>query len=407
MRGALTINQPLNVNSRAFLHNEYAYYRQLRAHAPVSKARLGWLLPMYVVARYDDAVAVLKDNRLVRNRATAVGGTRRTPIPLPKAFAAIAASMITEDEPAHRRLRTLVHQAFTPRTVARLAGRIEALAHELLDAAERQGTVDLLTTYAQPIPVTIIAELLGVPEADRADFRRWSGVFTRRLSLTNMARLYSDVRALVRYMRHLIARRRADPRDDLLTALIAAEDGGERLSEDELVSMAVLLLIAGYETTINLIGNGAATLVTHGEQLERLRAEPELIGSAVEEILRYTSPIAGTKPLYTTEALELGGVDIPRGATVMPLLASANRDETVFADPDRFDIARTPNKHLGFGTGIHYCLGAPLARLEGSIALNVLVTRFPQLRLAVAPDALRYVERPFLHRLERLPLALR
>ncbi|HEY0607110.1 MAG TPA: cytochrome P450 [Herpetosiphonaceae bacterium] len=399
--------QPININSADFLRKEYTYYRWLRDHAPVSKARMGRLMQMYVLARYDDVLHMLKDPRFVRNRTTATGKPRRTPIPLPKAFAAMTQSMILADEPDHRRLRTLVHQAFTPRTVARLAGRIESLANELLDRAEQQESVDLLMAYAQPIPVTVIAELLGVPEVDRAAFRQWTGVFTRSLSLRNMVGLYLDMRAIEAFIRNLIAKRRAAPGDDLLTALIQAEDAGQQLSEDELVSMTILLLIAGYETTINLIGNGTYELLSHPDQLARLRQQPDLIGSAVEEILRFNSPVASTKPCYTVEAVTLGDVTIPKGAMVMPLLASANRDERVFENPDTFDIARTPNKHLGFGHGIHFCLGAPLARLEGQIALGTLVARYPNLRLAVPSSAIRYVERPLMHRLQRLPVTLK
>ncbi|HEX6292827.1 MAG TPA: cytochrome P450 [Herpetosiphonaceae bacterium] len=402
----MNIKQPININSADFLRNEYAYYRWMRSDAPVSKARMGRLINMYVLARYDDALSMLKDKRFVRNRSTATGKARRTPIPLPKVFSAMAKSMIIEDEPEHRRLRNLVHQAFTPRTVANLEGRIESLAHELLDTAERQGTVDLLDAYAQPIPVTVIAEMLGIPEADRAAFRQWTGVFTRSLSVRNMFRLYLDVRAIIGFMRDLIARRRADPRDDLLTALIQAEDEGQQLSEDELVSMVVLLLLAGYETTINLIANGTRTLLTHPDQLALLREQPALIGSAVEEILRFDSPVASTKPNYTVEEVTVSGVTIPKGAMVMPLIASANRDERVFDNPDTFDITRTPNKHIAFGHGIHFCLGAPLARLEGKIALRTLIARYPELRLAVEPSEIRYVDRPLMHRLRSLPVTL-
>jgi cytochrome P450 len=398
--------QPININSADFLQNEYAYYRWLRADAPVSKARMGRLMQMYVLACYDDVLHMLKDPRFVRNRTTATGKARRTPIPLPKTFAVMTESMIIADEPDHRRLRNLVQQAFTPRTVARLSDRIEALAHDLLDRAAQQRSVDLLTAYAQPIPVTVIAELLGIPEADRATFRQWTGLFTRSLNLRNMLGLYRDMRAIVQFLRDLIAKRRADPGDDLITALIQAEDAGQHLREDELVSMVMLLLVAGYETTINLIANGTHALLTHPDQLARLREQPALVGSAVEEILRFTSPVASTKPNYTIEAVTIGGVTIPKGAMVLPLLASANRDERIFADPDTFDITRTPNKHLGFGHGIHFCLGAPLARLEGQIALGALVARYPDLRLAVEPSAVRYIQRPLLHRLESLPVSL-
>ena len=210
----------------------------------------------------------------------------------------------------------------------------------------------------------------------------------------------------IRYTRDLIAHRRATPQDDLLSALVHAEDEGNQLNEDELISMVLLLIIAGYETTLNLIANGTRALLAHPDQRALLRAEPERIEAAVEEILRYDSPAQSTKMLYPTEPITLQGVTIPRAATVMPLIGSANRDERVFSDPDRFDITRSPNKNLAFGHGIHYCLGAPLARLEGQIALNVLLARCPDLRLAVPPQEVRYQTRPLWHRLESLPVAL-
>ncbi|MBV7335164.1 cytochrome P450 [Chloroflexi bacterium TSY] len=401
----MNTKQPININSKAFLRNEYSYYKWMRENAPICKGRMGWVMHMHLVARYDDAVELLKDKRFIRNRSTITGGSR-LPIPLPKAFATMAQSMIIEDEPEHRRLRNLVHKAFTPRTVANLEERIETLSHELLDKAAQQGTVDLLDAYALAIPITVIAEMIGVPKEDQIVFNQWSKAFVRSISIPNMFRMYLDVRGIVQFIRELIEKRRADPGDDLLTALIQAEDEGEQLNEDELLSMVVLLLIAGYETTVNLIANGTHSLLLNPEQLTLLREQPEQIDSAVEEIVRHDNPVAGTKPNYAIEDVELGGVTIPKGSMVMPLLASANRDERIFDNPDAFDITRSPNKHIGFGQGIHYCLGAPLARLEGKIAITNLVQRFPNLKLAVDPSEVRFVERPFFHRLQSLPVQL-
>lgn len=400
------LKHPLDLTSGAFIRDEYAHYAWLRNNAPVYKGKFSPFMNIYLLSRYEDVVQVLKDPRFLRNRSAITGKGQRTPIPLPKSLELAANSMILEDEPNHRRLRNLVHKAFTPHTVARLAPRIESLSHELLDKAMQQGQVDLLTAYAIPIPVTIIAELVGVAPDERDRFLGWSKELGGAMSLRNALRWYTSLRHLIRYTRDLIAHRRANPQDDLLSALVHAEDEGNQLSEDELISMVILLIVAGYETTLNLIANGARALLDHPDQRALLRAEPERIEAAVEEILRYDSPAQSTKMMYPTEDITLHGVTIPRGATVMPLIGSANRDERVFTDPERFDITRSPNKNIAFGHGIHYCLGAPLARLEGQIALNVLLARCPDLRLAVPPQEVRYQTRPLWHRLERLPVAL-
>jgi len=400
----LNLKHPLNLSSRDFIHNEYAYYAWLRREAPVYKGKFS-VMNLYFISRYDDVVEVLKDKRFIRNRANAFGGSR-LPFPAPKVLQSMASSMILEDEPEHRRLRNLVHKAFTPQTVGNLAGRIESLTHQLLDEAERAGQVDLVQAYALPIPITVIADMLGVPESDRPTFLKYSQSFQGMPNALTFLRWYLNIRSIDGYTRDLIARRRADPQDDLLTALIQAEDDDEQLSEDELVSMVILLLFAGYETTVNLIANGVWALLQHPDQLQRLRDDMSLMDSAIEEILRYDSPVGGTKPMYASEDIALHGVTIPKKAAVMALVGSANRDETIFTNPDQFDIARSPNKHIGFGQGIHYCLGAPLARLEGKIALTNLLKRAPNLRLAVEPAAVKYVTRPMWHRLENLPVRL-
>jgi cytochrome P450 len=401
----LPIKHPLNINSREFTANQYAYYQWLREEAPVYKGKVS-IISAYLLSRYEDCMWALKDPRFVRNRTTATGGSRM-PFPMPKSVAFLAQSMIVEDEPAHRRLRNLVHKAFTPRTLARLEERIERLTHELLDKAEKQGGVDLMPAYALPIPVTVISEMVGVADADMPKFRNSMQVLTKGFSGWTLFRTFFwDMPGMVRFVRDIIARKRADPQDDILTALIHAEEEGEQLSEDELISMVFLLIIAGYETTVHLITNSIVTLLQHPAQLACLRTQPALMESAVEEVLRYNGPVQGTKPSYAIEDITLHGVTIPRGAAVMPLLGAANHDPAVFANPEVFDIARTPNKHLGFGHGIHYCLGAPLARMETRIALKNLLDRNPNLRLAVRPEELRLQNVPLWRRYERLPVVL-
>lgn len=401
------IKQPINLNSKAFADNKYAYYRWLREEAPVHRGKLS-VITVYMLSRYDDCVRLLKDPRFVRNRTTATGGKRLPfPFPVPKSIDLIAQNMIVEDEPNHRRLRNLVHKAFTPRALERLEGRIDRLTHDLLDRAEPQGKVELMQAYSLPIPVTVIGEMVGVSDQDIPKLRNSIKAVTEGFSGWTVFRTFAwDLPGAVRFVRDMIARKRADPQDDILTGLIQAEEEGEKLSEDELVSMVFLLIFAGYETTVHLITNGVVTLLEHPEQLQRLRANPQLMESAVEEILRYRSPVQGTKMNYATEDVTLHGVTIPRGSAVVPLLGAANHDPAVFADPETFDIARSPNKHLGFGQGIHYCLGAPLARIETRIALKNLLERNPNLQLAVDPGELKLQYMPLWHRYASVPVVL-
>jgi cytochrome P450 len=396
---------PLDLGSLDFAENKYAYYQWLRAEAPVYKGKIS-VLSVYCLSRYHDCVALLKDPRFVRNRTTATGG-RRLPIPLPKSVSFVAKSMIIEDEPEHLRLRTLVNKAFTPRAVARFEPRIERLTHDLIDQAQKQGAVDLLQAYSLPVPTTVIAELVGVSGEDEKRLRGSMRVLSKGFSGWSILRtMLWDLRRASRFVRELVARKRADPQDDILTGLIHAEEEGERLSEDEIVSMVFLLIIAGYETTAHLITNGVATLLQHPDQLARLRDEPELIDSAVEEILRFRGPVQGTKLNYALEDVTFHGVTIPRGSGVVPLFGAANHDPAVFEEPEIFDITRTPNRHLGFGHGIHFCLGAHLARMETRISLTNLLARNPNLRLAVKPEELRLQNLPLWHRYQSLPVVM-
>jgi len=400
---------PLDLNSKGFANNKYEYYTWMREESPVFHGKISFV-DVYVISRYDDCVSFLKDPRFVRNRATATGGGR-LPIPLPKSVELMAQSMITEDEPNHRRLRNLVHQAFTGHSLEKMSARIEELTNDLLDQAEAksrtEGAVDLKEAYALPIPITVIQEMVGVDDEDMPRFE--DGLSALKDGFSGLALLrtfFWDMPRLSKFVRKLIERKRSNPKDDILTKLIQAEDEGQKLSEDELVAMIFLLIIAGYETTVQLITNGTLTLLQHPDQLEKLRANPDLIDSAVEEILRYSGPVHRTKPGYALKDLTLHGVTIPKGATVMPFLGAANRDPAVFENPDVFDIERFPNKHLGFGSGIHACLGAPLARMETKIALTNLLKRNPNLRLAVDPSELELQARPGWHIYSSLPVVL-
>jgi cytochrome P450 len=351
---------------------------------------------------------VLKDDMFVEDKLNAMDPEQQAKTPWAPGFLKpLERNMLDLDDPDHARLRALVSKAFTPRLIAQLRGRIEALCEDLLEAMERRGKVELVGDYALPIPATVIAELLGVPAQDQRKFHRWSSRLVSISSSRDMLRALPAALAFMRYLRKLIDRRRVNPRDDLITALVRAEEAGDKLSEDELLAMAFLLLVAGHETTVNLISSGALTLLEYPEQAEALRRDPSLIKPAVEELLRYTSPVELATERYARENVEIAGTLVPRGELVLAVLGSANRDERHFENPDSLDLARDPNRHLAFGRGgVHHCLGAPLARMEGQIAINAFLRRSPNVRLTVAPDTLRWRRGLFLRGLERLPLVL-
>ena len=360
----------------------------------------------WLITRYADVAAALKDERLAKDKRNALSAEQAAKQPwMPGVFKPLTRNMLDLDAPDHTRLRALVHKAFTPRLVEGMRERIQALADGLLDAAERRGRMGLIRDYALPIPSSIIAEMLGVPVKDRHAFHRWSNaIVASNTSTWGMLRALPQVVAFLRYIRRLIAARRAAPQDDLVTALVQAEEAGEQLSEDELVAMIFLLLVAGHETTVNLIGNGVLALLEHPGEMYRLRNDPALLKPAVEELLRYDSPVALATERYAREDVTVAGTTIPRGALVHAVIASANRDERQFPNPDVLDLRREPNRHLAFGQGVHFCLGAPLARLEGQIAISALVRRLPDLGLAVTRGALRWRRGHVLRGLRELPV---
>ena len=396
---------PVNIAGKHFANNKPSYYNYFLQNDPVHKGKLA-VLNFYLPSKYDDCVSILKDPRIVRNRTTATGGGR-FPVPLPKSLNLLVASMINEDDPNHRRLRGLVHQAFVPSRLAYLEERIEVYTHELLDKMEKEREVDLMPSYALPIPVNVIAQMVGVEVDEVPQFAGYISALTEGLSGFSIAKtVISDLPKAIKFCRALIERKRTNPGNDILTGLILAEEDGDKLTEDELVGMLFLIIVAGYETTVHLITNGIQTLLTHPDQLQRLRDNPELIDSAVEEINRFNGPINGTKPGYPMEDIELRGVTLPRGKPIMPLLGAANFDPDVFEDPWTFDVGRTPNRHLGFGMGIHYCLGAPLARMETKIAIANLLERSPNLALAIEPDKLEIQNMPGWHRYKTMPIRM-
>jgi cytochrome P450 len=396
----MTTTQTFDWRSPAFLADPYAHYKALREAAPIhfrdaaaSVSEVGG----YVLTRYNDMVGALRDHD--RFSAERQGG--------PQIDQDVPRSMLGSDPPHHTRLRTLVNKAFTPRMVERWRKRVEEVVETWLDRAEPQGELDVIADFAYPLPITVISEMLGVDPEDRELFKEASNKIAVALGpIDDMAiamKAMEGRNQLLQYFREVLPARRAEPRDDLMSALIAAEDEGDRLSHGELMAMLLLLLVAGHETTVNLIGNGLLALLCNPDQLERLRTEDGIEKKAVEELLRYDSPVQFTGRVVTQET-EIAGKTFQPGMFVTCLLGSANRDPEVFDDPDTLDIGRDPCPHLSFSAGIHYCLGAQLARLEGEVALSTIVRRFPN--IALATDDLTWRPAPILRGLEALPVTL-
>jgi len=401
-------SRPVKLDDPGFARWKYDWYRWLLEEAPVCRGKVS-LMKIALVARYEDCRMVLTDARFVRNRGRAKGkeGASPLPIPLPRSVSALARSMIFEDDPEHLRLRTLVNKAFAPHAVERLSERVEELSCTLLDGLGKHSKVDVLEYYARPIPTRVIGEMVGVSDHDVDEFEASLKVLTTGFSGIGILKTFFwDLRSTNAFIRRLIDRKRVEPGEDILSRLIQAEEAGDRLSEDELVAMVFLIIIGGFETTMHLITNGVRILLEHPDQLERLRADPGLWDSAVEEIVRHRGPIHGTKPQYAKEDVDLQGVTIKRGTPIMPLLGAANHDPRAFDRPDVFDVGRSPNHHLGFGFGMHFCLGRPLALMETKVALKNLVERYPGLEFAVDPSELEVVNVPGWHRHASLPVTL-
>jgi cytochrome P450 PksS len=329
---------------------------------------------------------------------------------MPRALKPLAHTMVDSDGEEHRRLRTLVRDTFAPKHIAQLEPRVRELVGMLLDRMAAAERVDLVADFALPLPLTVISEILGVPERDRLRFRNWFSSFigtsaSKRPSLSMLLKL-PDVFAMMRFLRRLVSERRAHPGDDLVSRLALTQEGDDRLSEDEMVAMLLILLIAGYETTVNLIATGTLLLLGHPNQLARLREDPALIDSAIEELLRLATPVDVATERYAREEVEIAGVTIPRGALVLVAIVSANADETRFPQPEQMDVSRAENRHLAFGLGPHYCLGAPLARMEARVALTALIQRFPHLRLAAPAEQLHWRPGVSLRGLVSLPVSL-
>jgi cytochrome P450 len=405
----------------------YTIYSQLREHDPVGRVPMPNGQTLWIVTRYDDGLAILRDHQRFGNDPGNVYSQEQLEAMYGQLLAhlsdeqigrvkqvdeAISRQLLGVDPPDHTRLRKLVSRSFTPKYVDALRPRVQAIADELLDQmAERvaagEQVTDLIESYAFPLPLTVIAEMLGIPMDMRESFKVWSNAaVTFDPTKPGDMELNDKLFEFVEYLRQLIAEKRERPGDDLLSGLVQVGEDGDRLSEPELLAMAFLLIVAGHETTVNLIGNAMLLFFEHPDQMEKLAADPELARGAVEEVLRHTGPVEHSLSRWVREDVVVAGHPIPAGDQVMVVLASANRDPAHFPDPDRFDITREPGRHLAFGMGIHACLGAPLARIEGQIALNSLLARFPNIRLAAPRESLQWRSGSLIRGVVALPVDL-
>ena len=385
-----------------YFQDPLAYFARFREEGPVVPVILPGGGRFWLVTRYAEVRAALADPRLYKDWAGKLTGPDWAP---DEATAFLGVHLLNSDPPDHTRMRKLVSRAFTSRRVADLRPRIEEITGSLLDAlAAGPAEVDLIETFAFPLPVTVICELLGIPVADRDRFKVWSHAIVandpgRDIRITGAEMYY--------YFTDLVAAKRSRPADDLVSALIEASDSGDALTERELIAMLFLLLIAGHETTTNLIASGALALLTHPAELSRLRSSPALLPGAVDELLRFVNPLNHATDRFTMEPVEIGGVTIPAREWVLCVTSSANHDPARFSAPDTLDLGRDAGGHVAFGHGIHYCLGAPLARLEGEVAFGALLSRFPSLSLAADASSLRWRQSSLIHGLEALPVRLR
>ncbi len=396
-----------NLDSREMLDAPHARFAYLRKHQPVSWATAKGLLQGdggYLLTRYDDVVTVHSDDRFSTDVMKNSPAGKFIWL-LPPSLRMLAQTMVFKDDPDHKRLRTLVHKAFTPRLVKAMAPDITKIAEQLADEVATRREVDLVHEFAIRLPLAVIATMLGVADEDRDQFHTLVEKLGKQQS--NMLRGYPTARKLGKLFEALIEDRRLHPDEGLISELVRANEGGDRLSHRETVSMVFLLLLAGHDTTANLIGSSVLALVEHPEQLAHLRREPELLETtAIEELLRFTSPVADGAARFATEDMEIGGMPLPRGAQVMGSITSANFDETVFDNPELLDLTRKPNKHLAFAFGIHYCLGHQLARLEGRIGLATLMQRFNHWELTAPRESLHYKTTVSLRGLTKLPIRM-
>jgi cytochrome P450 PksS len=390
--------------SQETLRDPIAFYGRLREQELLSHFTMGGVGFWIIATTYAESIELLKDPRLVSDRRNVLAQDAPQPSyggPL----ALFSQNMLGADPPDHTRLRNLVSKAFTPRMIEQLRPRLQQITDELLDAVQEKGSMDLIADFAFPLPLTVIAEMLGIPVMERQQFRAWTQALLASLAAPEKEEAgMAAAEAFIAYIKTLLASKRTHPGDDLTSNLLLAEEQGDTLSENELITMIWLLIVGGHETTVNLLGDGVLALLQHPEQISLLQHNPALLSSTIEELLRYTAPVLFSGARWASEDIPLHGQVIRKGELVRVSLSAANTDPQQFSDPETLDITRKINQHLAFGKGIHYCLGAPLARLEGQIAIGTLLQRLPDLRLACEPEQLNWHPVPYLRGLRALPV---
>ncbi|PGQ36589.1 cytochrome P450 [Bacillus thuringiensis] len=401
----LSIEDDINLASAQFKEDAYEIYKESRKKQPILFVNQVEIGKEWLITRYEDALPLLKDNRLKKDWTNVFSQDIKNMYLSVDNSDHLTTHMLNSDPPNHSRLRSLVQKAFTPKMIAQLDGRIERIADDLISDIERKGTLNLVDDYSFPLPIIVISEMLGIPKEDQAKFRIWShAVIASPETPEEIKETEKQLSEFITYLQYLVDMKRKEPKEDLVSALILAESEGHKLSARELYSMIMLLIVAGHETTVNLITNTVLALLENPNQLQLLKDNPKLIDSAIEEGLRYYSPVEVTTARWAAEPFQIHDRTIEKGDMVVIALASANRDETVFENPEVFDITRENNRHIAFGHGSHFCLGAPLARLEAKIAITNLFNRMPELKIKGNREEIKWQGNYLMRSLEELPL---
>ncbi|MFE9078375.1 cytochrome P450 family protein [Bacillus mobilis] len=399
------IEDGINLASAQFKEDAYEIYKESRKMQPILFVNEVELGKEWLITRYEDALPLLKDNRLKKDMTNVFPQDTTNMYLSVDNSDHLTTHMLNSDPPNHSRLRSLVQKAFTPKMITQLDGRIQRIADDLISEIERKGTLNLVDDYSFPLPIIVISEMLGIPKEDQAKFRIWShAVIASPETPEEIKETEKQLSEFITYLQYIVDVKRKDPKEDLVSALILAENEGHKLSAPELYSMIMLLIVAGHETTVNLITNTVLALLENPNQLQLLKDNPKLIDSAIEEGLRYYSPVEVTTARWAAEPFQIHEQTIQKGDMVVIALASANRDETVFENPEVFDITRENNRHIAFGHGSHFCLGAPLARLEAKIAITTLFNRMPELQIKGNREDVKWQGNYLMRSLEELPL---
>ncbi|MES5893933.1 cytochrome P450 [Bacillus cereus group sp. RP43] len=401
----LRIEDGINLASAQFKEDAYEIYKESRKVQPILFVNQIEIGKEWLITRYEDALPLLKDNRLKKDQANVFPQDTKNMYLSVDNSDHLTTHMLNSDPPNHSRLRSLVQKAFTPKMISQLDGRIQRIADDLISEIERKGTLNLVDDYSFPLPIIVISEMLGIPKEDQAKFRIWShAVIASPETPEEIKETEKQLSEFIAYLQYIVDVKRKNPKEDLVSALILAENEGHKLSARELYSMIMLLIVAGHETTVNLITNTVLALLENPKQLQLLKDNPKLIDSAIEEGLRYYSPVEVTTARWAAEPFQIHDQTIQKGDMVIIALASANRDETIFENPEVFDIMRENNRHIAFGHGSHFCLGAPLARLEAKIAITALFKRMPELQIKGDREDIKWQGNYLMRSLEELPL---